>query len=85
LTPIFGLPLYIAFRPQGWKWDTTVWREALLTQLQICPNCQNLNASEHVCCVYCGERLQVTCRECGKAYASAYEYCPECGAPHLEN
>jgi RNA polymerase subunit RPABC4/transcription elongation factor Spt4 len=83
-TPVFGLPLYLACRPQGRKWDKTLWREALLTQLQVCENCHSLVPVSHDCCVHCGSALKVECRECEEWYAVGYEYCPFCWAPHLE-
>jgi RNA polymerase subunit RPABC4/transcription elongation factor Spt4 len=85
LTPVLGLPLYIACRPQWWKWDKTPRRQALLANLQVCENCQNLVPIDHDCCVSCGYALKVECRECSEYYASVYEYCPFCGAPHLKD
>jgi multisubunit Na+/H+ antiporter MnhG subunit len=38
-TPVFGILLYVAIRPQGWKWDKTAWRDTLFQQTQICENC----------------------------------------------
>jgi RNA polymerase subunit RPABC4/transcription elongation factor Spt4 len=84
LTPVFGLPLYIACRPQGRKWDKRPWRQALLTQLQACKNCHHLTSTDHDCCTHCGHILKVECRECHEFYANDYEYCPRCGAPHLD-
>lgn len=85
LTPLLGLPLYLALRPQGWKWDKTPWRHALLAKLQTCKNCHQLMPVEYDCCVQCGCALKVVCRECGAFYADEYEYCPFCGAPHLDD
>jgi hypothetical protein len=78
LTPLFGLPLYIACRPQGWKWDKTPWRQSLIASLQECENCHTLNPIEHTCCAVCGERLKVPCRECEEWYSCGYGYCPFC-------
>ncbi|MDR2415585.1 MAG: hypothetical protein LBD75_03050 [Candidatus Peribacteria bacterium] len=72
------MPLYIACRPQGWKWDKTLWRQSLLASLQECENCHSLSTIEHTCCVACGESLKISCRECGEWYSSAYGYCPFC-------
>ncbi|MDR2541528.1 MAG: hypothetical protein LBD11_07420 [Candidatus Peribacteria bacterium] len=84
LTPVFGLPLYIACRPQGRKRDKSEWRQALLANLQACPNCEVLNSIENSCCVACGDALKQTCRECGESYSNSYDYCPICGAPNIE-
>jgi RNA polymerase subunit RPABC4/transcription elongation factor Spt4 len=84
LTPVFGLPLYMACRPQGWKWDKTLWRQILLAKLQECENCHSTVPIEHDCCVSCGHVLKVACRECWEVYARGYAYCPFCGAPHLD-
>lgn len=84
LTPFLWLPLYIAYRPQGFKWDKSPWRTALLDKMQMCGNCKILNPIEHVCCVSCGDRLKHNCRECDELYAMQYEYCPFCGAPNIE-
>jgi hypothetical protein len=82
-TPLLGLPLYIACRPQGWKWDKTPWRTALLASLQECGNCHTLNPVEHTCCTACGDTLKTECRECEEWYAYSYGYCPFCWAPHI--
>jgi hypothetical protein len=84
LTPIFGLPLYYACRPQGWKWDKTPRRQALLASLQVCENCHTLNSIAYTCCATCGEKLKTECRECAEWYVSSYEYCPFCGAPNID-
>ncbi|MDR0607682.1 MAG: hypothetical protein LBG52_05010 [Candidatus Peribacteria bacterium] len=84
LTPIFGLPLYIACRPQGRKRDKSNRRTALLATLQTCPNCRALNPIDHTCCTMCGDVLHQTCRECGESYSRSYDYCPICGAPNIE-
>ncbi|MBQ9553457.1 hypothetical protein IJU97_00365 [bacterium] len=39
LTPIIGLPLYLAFRPLVYKWERGVWREALEQTITECPHC----------------------------------------------
>jgi len=84
LTPIFGLPLYIAIRPQWWNWDKTPWRNTLFQSIQVCENCGNFNNIEHAYCTSCWEILQNTCRECQNLYPKCYAYCPHCGAPRLE-
>ncbi|MDR3168411.1 MAG: hypothetical protein LBU27_01235 [Candidatus Peribacteria bacterium] len=84
LTPIFGLPLYIACRPQGRKRDKSDRRAALLATLQTCQNCGALNPIDHTCCTRCGDVLSQTCRECGESYSRSYDYCPICGAPNIE-
>lgn len=84
LTPIFGLPLYLAFRPLVYKWERRAWREALEETIVSCPNCQNLNADAHIMCVWCGEPLKVECKQCHEMFHSHFAYCPICWAPHLD-
>ncbi|MBO4203796.1 hypothetical protein J5893_03120 [bacterium] len=84
LTPVFGLPLYVALRPRGWKWDKTVWRNIVELQGTVCETCGSIQSIEHRCCSKCGDTLQHPCRECGEFYAQAYEYCPFCGAPNID-
>lgn len=78
LTPIIGLPLYLAFRPLVYKWEKRLWRESLEQNLVICPHCQNLNNVSHMMCVWCGEPLQVECKQCHCKYQGYFAYCPEC-------
>ena len=82
-TPILGLPLYIAIRPQWWKRDKTPRRDILFQQIQECENCWNVNLLDNAYCVNCGEALHTTCRECQSKYPNSYAYCPDCGAPNL--
>ena len=84
LTPIFGLPLYLAFRPLVYRWEKTLWREALEQNVVVCPHCQNLNNSSHVMCSWCGEPLQTECKQCHCKYQGHFAYCPECWAPNIE-
>ena len=84
LTPIIGLPLYFAIRPVYYKKDQLLWREALMTDLIQCYNCSGYNEKNHRCCVYCGEHLKITCKECGGVYSYTYHYCNGCGAPNIE-
>lgn len=84
LTPIIGLPLYLAFRPLVYKWEKWLWREAMEQHLAICPHCQSLNASSHAMCAWCGEPLQVECKQCHCKYQGHFAYCPECWAPNIE-
>ena len=83
-TPIVGLPLYIAIRPQWWKRDKTIWREILFQQVQECENCGYMNSINQKYCTNCWESLQVLCRECQNKYSKTYSYCPECWAPKLD-
>lgn len=84
LSPLIGLPLYLAFRPLTYKWERGYWREALEQKLVMCPHCQALNAHNHKMCVWCGELLQVECKQCHADYQGHFAYCPKCGAPNLE-
>ena len=83
-TPIFWLILYIAIRPQWWKWDKTQWRDTLFQKIQTCENCWEFNEINNLYCTSCWESLHTTCRECQTKYSKTYSYCPKCGAPHLE-
>lgn len=83
-TPIFWLLLYIAIRPQWWKWDKTPWRDTLFQKFQNCENCWELNQIDHLYCTSCWEALHTTCRECQHKYSKSYAYCPNCWAPQLE-
>ena len=84
-TPVFGLLLYIAIRPQWWKWDKTWWRDTLFHTVHQCENCWEINKIENLYCTSCGESLHVSCRECLSVYSKSYSYCPQCGAPSLES
>lgn len=84
LGPIFWLLLYIAIRPQWWKWDKTPWRDTSFQNIQVCDNCWNFNHIENNYCIHCWECLQSECRECQSIYPKSYSYCPDCGAPNLQ-
>jgi hypothetical protein len=83
-TPILWLILYIAIRPQWRRWDKTAWRDTLFQTTQICENCWEFNSIENFYCTTCWESLCTTCRECETKYSKNYAYCPNCGAPSLE-
>ena len=83
-TPIIWLILYIAIRPQWWRWDKTARRDTLFQKSQICDNCGEFNQIDHLYCTSCWESLHISCRECQNKYSKSYAYCPKCGAPHLE-
>jgi len=83
-TPFFGLLLYVAIRPQWWKWDKSPRRDVLFQKSQICGNCWEFNQIDYLYCTYCWENLHTTCRECQNKYSKSYSYCPHCGAPCLE-
>lgn len=84
LGPVFGVLLYIAIRPQWWKWDKTPWRDISFQNIQVCDNCWNFNRIENNYCINCWECLQSECRECQNIYPKSYSYCPDCGAPNLQ-
>jgi len=84
LTPIIGLPLYLAMRPIWFKRDKIPWREASASQLILCYNCKTFNPKEYTYCIACWEHLKTKCKECHKEYAHDYLYCPECWAPNIE-
>ena len=83
-TPIIWLILYIAIRPQWWKWDKTPWRDTLYQNTQVCENCWEFNQINNLYCTKCGETLHATCHECQNKFSNSYSYCPNCGAPRIE-
>jgi hypothetical protein len=84
LSPIVGLPLYHLIKPISYKKDRIPRREACASNLVSCYNCSTLNPKEYVCCIACGERLKVKCKECGNSYAHSFAYCNICGAPNID-
>ena len=84
LTPFVGLPLYFLVRPISFKKDRIPRREACASSLVECYNCHTLNPKEYVCCVACGERLKIKCKECGNSYPHSFGYCNICGAPNID-
>ena len=83
LGPIFWILLYVAIRPQWWKWDKTPRRDILFQNAQTCDTCGSFNHIWNTYCTNCWEYLQSVCRECQSAYPKSYSYCPDCGAPNL--
>lgn len=83
-TPILWLILYIAIRPQWWRWDKTARRDTLFQKSQICENCWEFNQINNLYCTKCWETLHTTCHECQNKFSNSYSYCPNCGAPSLE-
>ena len=84
LTPLVGLPIYFLVRPISLKTDRIPWREACAANLVPCYNCATLNPKEYECCIACGERLKIKCKQCGTTYAHSFAYCNHCGAPNLD-
>lgn len=83
LSPVVGLPLYLAFRPLVYKWERGYWREAMTQGIVPCPHCGSLVDDQHKACVFCGEYLQAECKECQHTYYRGYRYCSQCGTPNL--
>ena len=83
LSPIVGLPLYLAFRPLVYKWERGYWREAMTRGVVVCPRCRSLVDEQHKACVFCGENLKTACKECETQFYRGYGYCPECWAPNI--
>ena len=83
-TPVIWLLLYIAIRPQWRKWDKTPWRDTLYQTKQVCENCGEFNHIDNLYCTKCGEALHSTCHECQNKFSNSYSYCPNCGAPRIE-
>lgn len=83
LSPIVGLPLYLAFRPLVYKWERGYWREAMTRGVVVCPHCRSLVDEQYKACVFCGENLRTACKECEAQFYRGYGYCPECWAPNI--
>lgn len=83
-TPLIGLPLYKIIKPIGFKKDNLPWREACASNLIACHNCSFLNPKEYECCIQCGEKLKLKCKQCGKQYPHTHHYCSHCWAPNIE-
>ena len=83
LSPVVGLPLYLAFRPLVYKWERGYWREAMTRGVVVCPRCHSLVDEQHKACVFCGENLKTACKECETQFYRGYGYCPECWAPNI--
>jgi len=83
LTPIIGIPLYLAIRPIWYKRDKTPWRDSFLTNSSMCQKCWTLNPKEYKNCIRCWEKLKTTCKECDNEYPNEYHYCPICWAPNI--
>ena len=83
LTPIIGIPLYLAIRPIWYKRDKTSWRDSCLSSSCACQNCWTLNPKEYKNCIKCGEKITTNCKECGNEYPNQYGYCPTCWAPNI--
>ena len=84
LTPLVWLPIYFLIRPISYKSDRIPRREACASNLVPCYNCNTLNSKEYICCIACGERLKVKCKECGNNYVHSFAYCNICGAPNID-
>lgn len=84
LGPVFWILLYVAIRPQWWKRDKTPRRDVLFQNILTCNNCGCANYIENSYCTNCWEYLQNECRECQSTFPSSYSYCPNCGAPNLQ-
>lgn len=52
---------------------------ALVSEGGKCPTCASLNALDAVFCSKCSERLQDSCKNCGKLIVITSEHCPFCG------
>jgi len=82
LTPLFGLPLYLALRPSEFKLNTLARREALDIQTTRCKKCKTVNLYTFVHCVYCSNTLAHECKQCKNTYPDDFPYCNSCGAPN---
>lgn len=64
LTPIFGLPLYLAIRPISYCQDRATARSMLISLTQTCPHCKAKNPNAYAFCFSCGHHLVRDCTHC---------------------
>lgn len=83
-SPIIWLPIYHIIKPIWYKKDRMPRREACISTMTLCQNCNTLNPKDYKCCISCGEKLKINCKECGTEYPHNYHYCPKCGWPNIE-
>lgn len=83
-SPIIWIPLYHIIKPIWYKKDKMPWREACMSNTTICQHCWIINAKEYKCCINCGKKLTIKCKECETEYPHSYNYCPKCGWPNIE-
>lgn len=80
--PLIGVPLYLALRPARYRiHDQSSHSD---TDRVTCLRCGQYNHTHHTHCVFCGEKIHTQCRECDHMYAGSYAYCPDCGAPNVD-
>ncbi len=82
-TPIIWLPLYHIIKPIWYKKDQMPRREACISTMTVCQNCETLNPKEYKCCINCWKTLKIKCKECNTDYPHDYHYCPKCWAPNI--
>lgn len=83
-SPLIGLPLYHIIKPIWYKKDRMPRREAFISNMIICQKCKTINSKDYECCINCGEKIKITCKECGSLYPHNYHYCPKCWWPNIE-
>lgn len=79
--PLVGIPLYLALRPSRYREKDISLKESTSA---TCLHCHQRNDPHHTHCVFCGEKMHIKCRECNSLYPASYAYCPDCGAPNID-
>jgi hypothetical protein len=79
--PLVGIPLYLTLRPARYRERDFSLKES---SSATCLHCHQRNDPRHTHCVFCGEKIHITCRECNNCYPASYAYCPDCGAPNID-
>ena len=79
LTPVFGLPLYLAIRPIYYHPRKYFGRNLLYALTVPCPQCQTINDKNNYYCTCCGRDLSHQCDFCGTYFAVGDDFCYHCG------
>lgn len=84
LTWVIGLPLYFLLRPINYKHERHIGFEGLDLQTIVCSHCYRTNLTDYENCVFCWNKLKITCKNCWSKYPFNYMYCFKCGAPNID-
>lgn len=79
LTPILGLPLYLAIRPIYYHPSRYFGRTVLFALATRCPQCSAYNERKNAHCTQCGCTLLITCHHCHTKTSYEDTFCPQCG------
>lgn len=75
LTPVIWLMIYWLFKTP----IHTVTHQLILR----CKKCHQSNQPDHEICIFCGEQLTKTCKQCKSEYLHSSYFCYKCGAPNI--